>query len=64
MPLVKWHVLTIVSMVRTRGTDDLRIIRCLLENGADPTFEKLNETPLDVVCSSREEWIRATVGDH
>ena len=36
------------------GTDDLRIIRCLLENGADPSFEKLNETPLDVVCSSSE----------
>jgi len=36
------------------STDDLRIIRCLLENGADPTFEKLNETPLDVVCSSSE----------
>jgi ankyrin repeat protein len=34
------------------GTDDLRIIRYLLENGADPNFEKLNETPLDVVCSS------------
>ncbi len=36
------------------GTDDLRIIRYLLENGADPNFEKLNETPLDVVCSSSE----------
>lgn len=34
------------------STDDLRIIRCLLENGADTSFEKLNETPLDVVCSS------------
>ena len=36
------------------STDDLSIIRCLLENGADPSFEKLNETPLDVVCSSSE----------
>ena len=45
MPLVKWHSYDRLRGEET-GTDDLRIIRYLLENGADPNFE-VKRNPLD-----------------